>query len=82
MKKLLTLFCILAVCLLTSISRGEDADLEPEFQAARNLKKMCWVVDICGDNDPGIYWNHGRLTMEDDNGVEIEIPITKSQEHR
>lgn len=77
MKKLLTLFCILAVCMLASISRGEDTDLESEFQAARNLKKMCWVVDICGDNDPGIYWNHGRLTMEDDNGVEIEIPITK-----
>lgn len=77
MKKLLTLFCILTVCLLASISRGEDADLESEFQAARLLKKMCWCVDIYGDDDPGIYWNHGRLTKEDDNGKEIEIPITE-----
>lgn len=76
MKKLLTLFCILTFCMLASISRGEDTDLESEFQAARLLKKMCWCVDIYGDDDPGIYWNHGRLTMEDDNGVEIEIPIT------
>ena len=41
MKKLLTLFCILAVCLLTSISRGEDADLESEFQEGSFL----WLVN-------------------------------------
>lgn len=74
MKKLLTLFCILTVCMLASISRGEDSDLESEFQAARLLKKMCWVVDFYGDDGDGV-WKHGKLITYGDNWEEIEIPI-------
>lgn len=75
MKKLLTLFCSLTVCLLASISLGEDTVLESEFQAAHKLEKLCASIELWG-NDSCAEWEDGRLISINDDGDMIVVPVT------